>query len=63
MLDRFGGEFRSSQTKMGWKHLRLTNAHDSLHYLLSFKGVFVFVLFIQFVCVQKTAFPEFLKTV
>lgn len=54
MLDSFGGEFRSSQTKMDWKHLRVIYAHDSLHHLLPVKGVSacVYVQFILFVCMK-----------
>lgn len=43
MLDGFGGEFRSSKTKMDWKHLRIFYPHDSLHHLLPGKGVCVCV--------------------
>lgn len=48
MLDGFGGEFRSSKTKMDWKHLRILYPHDSLHHLLPGKGVCMCV----FVCVR-----------
>lgn len=43
VLGSFGGEFRSTQAKMEWKHLRGSYAHDSLHYLLPCKGGFAYV--------------------
>lgn len=50
----FGGEFRSSQTKMDWKYFKIINAHDSLHHLLPVKGVSTceYVKFVLFMSVQ-----------
>lgn len=54
MLASYGGEFRSSQTKMEWKYLKVINAHACLHHLLPVKGVSacVYVKFVLFMSVH-----------
>lgn len=43
VLDSFGGEFRSSQTKMVRKRHRVIYAHDSLHHLLPVQGMSAYI--------------------
>ena len=63
MLDSFGDEFRSSQTKMAWKHLRVIYAHDSLHHLLPVEGgsACVYVQFILLMCTHIIEVSVLLK--